>query len=55
MIEGNIIKFDYSILEKYPMHFGLVIISPELLKDKDGLEYHFIPVDEEKLKGLPEL
>ena len=54
-IEGRLIKFDFVVLNKYPMHFELEIITPELLKDKDGRYYHFIPVDEEKLKGLPEL
>lgn len=54
-IKDNIIKFDFVVLDKYPMPFELEIITPELLRDKDGREYHFVPVDEERLKGLPEL
>lgn len=54
-IEENLIKFDFVVLDKYPMHFELEIITPELLRDKDGRQYHFVPVEEEKLKGLPEL
>ncbi len=53
-ITNNKVQFSYIALEEFPMHFELEIISPELLKDKDGRKYHFVPVDEEKLKGLPE-
>jgi hypothetical protein len=56
VIEDNIIKCDFIVLNKYPMHFELEIITPVLLRDKeDGMDYHFVPVEEEKLKGLPEL
>ena len=53
--DDNIIVFKYRVMDTWDMEFELEIITPELLKDKDGRYYHFIPVDEEKLKGLPEL
>jgi len=53
--KDNKIHFSHRVMDMWDMEFELELISSELLKDKDGVEYHFIPVDEEKLKGLPEL
>lgn len=53
--ENDKVECNYRLMDKWNMEFELEIITPELLKDKDGREYRFVPVDEEKLKGLPEL
>ena len=52
--EKNKIELKYRLMDKWDMHFELEIITPELLRDKDGREYHFVPVDEKRLKGMPE-
>ena len=51
--ENKIIQFKYRLMDKWDMSFELEIITPELLRDKDGREYHFVAVEDEKLEGLP--
>lgn len=53
--KNNKIEFKYRLMNKWDMSFELEIITPELLKDKEGRGYHFVPVDKEKLKELPKI